>query len=82
MINSILFCSRSCPASLEAGLTRAVLDEARTSYLSAANGTAKDDNGDGAAGGVDQPDFARPADAPGMPPKNGRDISIASSCRK
>jgi len=28
---SLLF--RSCPASLEAGLTRAVLDEARSTYL-------------------------------------------------
>lgn len=27
------FSSRSCPASLEAGITRAVLDEARSIYL-------------------------------------------------
>ena len=42
---------RSCPASLEASLTRAVLDEARSTYLNPA----------GTPPGVDQTDSIDPA---------------------
>ena len=59
-------CFRSCPASLEAGLTRAVLDEARNSYLSGAGDNGTKDEG----AAEDQTDFAH-AEAAGMPPKNG-----------
>lgn len=46
--------SRSCPASLEASLTRAVLEEARSTYLNPA----------GTPTGVDQTDSIDPAMAP------------------
>ena len=48
-MTKFLFC-RSCPASLEASLTRAVLDEARSTYLNPA-GTPT-----GGGGGVDTTD--------------------------
>ena len=51
--DEISFFCRSCPASLEASLTRAVLDEARSTYLNPA-GTPT--GGGGGGGGVDTTD--------------------------